>query len=36
MIADVIALDVGRSETAQEVGQEVLDAIRAQLKKAAQ
>lgn len=36
IVGGKIALDVGRSETAQEVGQEVVDAIRAQLKKAAE
>lgn len=36
IVGGKIALDVGRSETAQEVGQEVLDAIRAQLKKASE
>lgn len=36
IVGGKIALDVGRSETAQKVGQEVLDAIRAQLKRAAE
>ena len=36
IVGGKIALDAGRSETAKEVGREVLDAVRAQLKKAAQ
>lgn len=36
IVGGKIALDVGRSETAQEIGQEVVDAIRAQLRKAAE
>lgn len=36
IVGGKIALDVSRSDTAKEIGAEVLDAIRAQLKKAAQ